>query len=227
MHSTPVLYALKTAENNMPFHFYHIIELTAALTGLALVRRSWPAPFTALLLLTILTVPVEITGAVMWPCFRLYNTWLYNLFSPVENLFVLYCFYRLLSNAKFKKLVLFLMPGTVLATVITYLFHNSFFTYNHHAKIIYLIAWVLAGSLSYVDIALKDDAVAVGKKPLVWLASGILFYSVLFILRMISYKMYISYPSLKNLQPYLNNISIGFMYLGCTAAFICQYREMK
>jgi hypothetical protein len=174
-----------------------------------------------LLLFLGLTFCVEVVGYFLAVKYR-DNAWLYNIFSPIECLVVLYFMFGALVKRKLKQVLFYSIPLMVVATILTYSIQPDFRVYNHYARTIYLVLWIIACGFFFIDVMINDNRMSLLKQPGFWVATGILFFSVIFIVRISIYKMITILPSYKIIIYYFNIVATTFMYVGFAGAFICQ-----
>jgi magnesium-transporting ATPase (P-type) len=115
----------------------------------------------------------------------------------------------------------------IIATLITYIIQPDFTVYNSYARTIYLVLWIVACGLFFIDVMLNDNRVSLVKQPGFWLATGILFFSVIFIILISLYQIFTTLPNYKIFFRYFIIVANTFMYVGFAGAFICQHIATK
>ncbi len=201
--------------------YHHYAELLAFVAGCLLIRHGWPAPFKWLVFLGGLTFLVEIAGHIMWTKYQLYNNWLYNLFLPIQCSFFLLFFYATSYHRKVKKVIVGLMIIMLVGIVISYSYHQSFYMLNSYASTLYLLLMLIASCLFYVDAIINDLEISMIKQPAFWVAVGLLFFTVVFILLFALWAVNIKIPHYKVVLKYSIIAANTFLYGGLIVSFIC------
>lgn len=201
--------------------YHHYIELLAFGIGVACYERNWLMHYKVLFILTGLTCLVEIFGGIMAAKFG-NNNWLYNIFSPIECLLILYFFSCIIIKRNLKGVVIYFIPFVLLATFITYYINPTFMEYNSYARTIYLVLWIMCCGFFFIDVMVNDSTLSLIKQPGFWLATGVLFFSVIFITLISLYKTFLTLPNHKIIFQYFIIVANTFMYVGFAGAFICQ-----
>ena len=157
----------------------------------------------------------------MWVKFRLNNNWIYNLFLPLQCLCILYIFYKVSVNQTIKKMNLILMICMFTGTVITYFIHRSFIFLNSYASALYLILMLISAGCFYIDAIVNDVETSLVKQPAFWLATGLLFFCVIYILIFALWAIIEKLPYYKRILFDSNIIANSFMYGGIIICFLC------
>lgn len=201
--------------------YHHYIEIVTLFIGLSCFNKAWNLPYKILLLFIGLTCLVEITGYYISQRYG-NNSWIYNIYSPIECLVILYFFNRVILKRKLKDIVSFTIPLMIIATVITYGIQPNIMVYNHYAHSVYLVLWIIVCGFYFMDVMVNDNRMSLTKQPGFWLASGILVFSVLFIILINMHTMIQLLPNKRTIISYFIIIANTFMYVGFAGAFICQ-----
>jgi hypothetical protein len=201
--------------------YHHYIELVAFSVGVACFNKNWLPYYKVLFFLVGLTCLVEMAGSMMSYEFG-DNNWLYNIFSPIECFIILYFFSRIILKRRLKELIFYSIPIMVVATCITYMVQPNFMVYNSYARTIYLVLWIIASGFFFIDVMINDNRMSLVKQPGFWLATGILFFSVIFIVLISMYKIFKILPNYKIIINYFNIVANTFLYVGFIGAFLCQ-----
>ena len=201
--------------------YHHYIELLAFGIGVACYKKTWLIHYKILFLLAGLTCLVEILGGILASKYG-DNLWLYNIFSPIECLVILYFFSRIIIKKKIKHVIAYSIPMVFISTLVTYLIHPTFTEYNSYARTIYLILWILSCGFFFIDVMINSNTMSLIKQPGFWLATGVLFFSVIFITLISLYQIFSTLPNHKVIFKYFNIVANTFMYVGIAGAFLCQ-----
>ncbi|HWK02014.1 MAG TPA: hypothetical protein VNS58_00185 [Puia sp.] len=204
--------------------YFAVVYLSCFLTGCLLVRKSWPLECKLLVLLSGLTLLVEM---VVGLCVvrRIDNLWLYNFFTPVECGFIIYIYYRASVHPAIKRLNVLLLGLLPVSIGMAYWLHPVFNRFNEMAGLVYLFFELLAACSFLIDALLNKSDTPPGRQPLFWMACGVLIYSCIFtvISAVEDHKLKIPY-SLYMLYSFVGNTSL---YAGFIACFICLHRARR
>ena len=201
--------------------YHHYMELFAFSVGVACFNKEWLPYYKVLLILIGLTCLVELAGSMMSYKFG-DNNWLYNIFSPIECLLILYFFSGIIQKSRLKEMVFYSIPLMIVATCITYIFQPDFMVYNSYARTIYLVLWIIASGFFFIDVMINDNRLSLIRQSGFWLATLILFFIVIFIILISMYKIFKILPNYKIIINYFNIVANTFMYVGFIGAFLCQ-----
>ena len=206
--------------------YHHYLELGSFAVGLICLNNRWTFCYKVLLFFAALTFMVELLGHQLAFKFE-NNNWLYNIFSPFECIVILYFFSQITREKKMRKIILSFIPIMLLATIVTYILRPNFFVYNSYARTVYLVLWVLTCCFYFVDVMINDNRVSLIKQPGFWIATGVLFFSVIFIILQSLYNIFTTLPNYKIIVRYFIIVANTFLYVGFAGAFICQHIATK
>jgi len=201
--------------------YHHYAELIAFLAGCLLLNSKWPAHFKWLVALVGLTFVVEIAGHILWTRYRMYNNWLYNLYLPIQCLAFLLFFIKSSTHQviiKVQKSLLWLMLA---GTIITWILHRNFWLLNSHGSTVYLFLMLVASCLFFVDAVVNNVEVRLVKQAPFWVAAGLLFFTVVFILFFALWLVNFTVPYYNTVFSYSVIAANTFLYGGLIASFIC------
>jgi len=201
--------------------YHHYFELAASLTGLITFRKHWPAYAKALLVLAGVTFGIELYAQYLWSNLHKQNHFLYNLFLPFQCFVVLFAFSRLLINNSLLLVNRMLIAVFFTGTVAAYIYYPTFVNLNYFASTLYLVLMIIASGCFFLDIAMNSINVPLIRQPVFWLATGILVFSVTFVIRMAFWTYLASLPNINAIIFVTNIISNIFFYGGLIGFFIC------
>jgi hypothetical protein len=204
--------------------YHHYAELFAFLVGCFVVKKQWTIQFKWLVVLAGISFFIELAGHIMWTRYSLNNNWIYNLFLPVQCFIFLYFFYKTMVQKVVRKIVGFLMGAMIAGTVISYFYHGSFTMLNSYASTLYLFLMLIASCLYYLDTIINEVEVSMTRQPSFWVAAGLLFFTVIFILLFALWAVNIKIPYYKVVLNYSVIIANTFLYGGLIAGFLCLHK---
>ncbi len=201
--------------------YHHYAELIAFIVGCVVLKKYWLREYKILVLLAGITFLVEISGHVMWIKFHQNNNWLYNIFLPFQCFCFLFLFYKAAIYKSIKHinyaLLIFLFAGTA----ISYCFHRNFIFLNSYASTLYLVLMLIASGCFYIDAILNELEIKLVKQPPFWVATGMLFFTVIYILIFALWNELIKVPYYKLILFYSTIVANTFLYGGLIACFLC------
>ena len=203
------------------FQYYNYIEIAALLTGIWLFSKTWNTAYKLLLVFVAITVVIELAGIYINMVLHQHNTWLYNLYVPLQGVLLLSIFSRIVQLAFIKKTINSLIAIFLVSVVISYYIQPDFLSLNNHALVISLVCFCIASSLFFIDVMRNNSTLPLTKQPGLWFATGVLMMSVLFICRFAFWNLVRLTPIYKQMLGLLINIADTFMYLGIIVTFIC------
>lgn len=199
---------------------HHYIELFAALSALFLFQPKWGGHYKLIIVLLVTTFCVEYCGYLMSREFKVNNNWLYNIFLPFQCFCFLYFFYResfSRDSARAHLVLLWLIP-TVL--IISYAIHRDIIFLNSYAANLFLILMLLASGIYFIDAVMHSRIKMVAHPPF-WIASGLLFFTVSYILIFSLWSIITTILHYKLILAYTNIIANLLLYGGIIASLIC------
>jgi glucan phosphoethanolaminetransferase (alkaline phosphatase superfamily) len=121
----------------IPFYVYDIILISCFLTGCKLVRKNWSLEYKLLVVLSGITVLIEISEQEWYYVLQHHNDWIYNLFLPLECGCLLYVFYRASLHPVIKRLNAVLLMLLPVGAGILYSMYPYFWKCNDHVAFIW------------------------------------------------------------------------------------------
>jgi hypothetical protein len=162
------------------FVYLQGLYLTCALTGCFLVRRNWPLSCKLLVALSCVTLVVELVA--MYCFFRRINyANLYNAWAYVEVGTIIYIQFRAAAHTWAKRLLILLLVTLTATTVAFYLLLPAFPRLSGHFLMFFLFLQLIATCAALVDILQDTSDRRLSAQPAAWLATGMLFYSSIFL----------------------------------------------
>lgn len=200
---------------------FHLLEITAFLTGCLLWKKDWPLQFRQLVVMMGLTVLVEIVAHFL--VIRYHNSvWLYNLFMPVECASFLYVFFRGAVHPAIRIVNRCLLAAIIPVLVISFLAQPHLLLHNKFRYIIFLFLELLAACSFFIDLLSGGESVYLLRQPLFWLAGGIVPFCCVHIVLFSLLNYFIPMPQIYYVSWTL--VANAFLYSGVTACFICLRR---
>lgn len=203
---------------------HYFLEFTSLFLGCMLVKRSWPFPYRLLVAFKCVEFSISVLSMVWSTTMHQSNHWIYNLYNPVECIFILYIFYSAAMHRDIKRLNLLLMGAVPPLLLVAYLLSPVFFSLNIIASTGCWFLLLLSSCGAYVDLLLDKESLSLFRHPLFWLAGG----GVLYAISMIIY--YITWEYSKKMIfyrffyfDYFGGICL--LNLSIIACFVCVYRQ--
>ncbi|HEX9510713.1 MAG TPA: hypothetical protein VF939_09525 [Puia sp.] len=167
---------------------HYFLELASLFFGCVLVQKSWPAPYRLLVVFKCVEFSIAVLSMLWSSLMRQSNHWIYNLYNPVECIFLLYIFYRAAMHGVIKRLNLILL-ATVLPLILAgYVLSPNFFSLNIIGSAGCFLLLLLSSCGAYVDLLLDKGDLPLFRHPLFWLAGGVLMYGICMVLYYITWE---------------------------------------
>jgi len=193
------------------------LYLSCASTGSFLVRRNWPLSYKLLVALSCVTVVVELVAMY---CFlrHINHAGVYNAWAYVEVGTIVYIQLREAVHTWAKRLLILLLVVLTATTVALHLLLPAFPRLSGHFLMFFLFFQLIATCAALVDILQGTSDRQLSAQPGLWLATGMLFYSSLFLVLHI---WGFFFTNEANKYFYIFSFAANtFMYGGFIAAFI-------
>jgi hypothetical protein len=201
--------------------YYHLLLLVCALTGSLLVRRNWPRWAKLLVILPWVTQVAEILA---WICLvnnvnkQFYHSW-YTIWAFLEALTLLYILSRGAILPSVKRLHRLLMMLSPVGLILYFILWPTF----AYIGLFYLSLELVAAGAVLIDILVDVSDTPMIKKPVFWLATGMLFFCSLYIVVLSLGRLLSTLPHDKY-WPF-SCFANTFMYTGFIACFIVLSRR--
>jgi len=193
------------------------LYLSCALTACFLLRRNWPFSYKLLAVLSCVTLAVEL---VVMCCFfrRIDYFGIYNVWAYVEVGTIIYIQFRQAAHTWAKRLLILLLVVLTATTVALHLLLPAFPRLSGHFLMFFLFFQLIATCAALVDILQGTSDRQLSAQPGLWLATGMLFYSSLFLVLHI-WGFFFTNEANKYFYIF-SFVANTFMYGGFIAAFI-------
>ena len=213
--------------NLLQYCIYDILLVSCFLTGCIVIRKNWPLENKLLLALTGLTILIEMIEQICFFFLKMtFVEWLYNCFTPVECASLVYIFYRSSEYPAIKRLNAVLLLLLPVGAGFLYYLHPLFITINDHVVVFYLFVELISACSIIIDLLLGQSQSPLTRQPLFWLASGMLFFSGLYIV-MVSIIFKLKMTNILFIYEILNQIiANSCMYAGFLIYFVRQHQVM-
>lgn len=206
-------------------NYHHYIQLGTLIIGIICFRKYWPVQYKLILVLVSISFFVEFYGSYLSYYPHKQNNWLYNIYVPIQAVLTLFITYKLVQIAKIKKVIVCLIFIFIIAFIITYKYHENFFTLNHYALTINLICCCIGVGVYFIDTMLNTVQIPLLHQPGFWFMAGVLLFSILLICRFAFWNLTLNNKDYSKIRFYLIIASNTFLYLGCIATFICSNKR--
>jgi len=201
--------------------YYLSLLLSCTLTGFLSVRKSWSLEYKLLVILSSLTFLSE-SACFLFIGLRIPFLWIQNLFTPVECTFILYILRKASVRPVFKRLHAVLLILLPIGIGVIYGLLPAFFKLDDFAALFYLFLELIAACTFLVDILLNKSDTPLGRQPLAWMASGMVFYCSIYAVMTAVTSFIAEIPLLYKLL--YSTVANTFIYAGFIACFICLRR---
>jgi hypothetical protein len=203
------------------FVFAHLWDFTLLITTVTLafaaLKRSSPFPYHVLAWMTLATLPVE-TASVMIAHYYHNNHWLYNLWNPLECLYVLLVFYSGATHPvarRINKVLLCLLPAGI---IIAFGVQPHFLKINIYALHFYFFCELICTCVFLIDGLVRSEDHTFFQHPLSWTAVGVALHCLISILCYGMWKFMLQWPM--NYYAGAMIIANALFYIGTMITFI-------
>jgi len=153
-------------------------EIAAFLISLLCYQTIKDKPLRWFIPFLLLIVIVELTGRYLMKEMHVVNSWLYNIFIPIEYFFYTYLFYCYINDTGQKKIIRILLMLIFPAAAINILFIQGFYNFNTNILIAGNCLMILLSCLFFVDLLRRDEQTQLLKLPMFWITVGVLLFNI-------------------------------------------------
>ncbi|MEO7264749.1 MAG: hypothetical protein ABIW38_07540 [Ferruginibacter sp.] len=165
------------------------VEVAAFIISLLCIKALRNKPLQWFIPFLLLVVIVEITGRFLRKEMHVPNSWLYNMFIPVEYFFNTYLFYAYFENIVLKKtakIILILIP---VAALVNMTFVQGFYNFNTNILFAGNCLMIILSCAFFIDLFKREEELVLWREPMFWIATGILLFN----LGELSYTLFFDY----------------------------------
>ena len=195
----------------------YILLITTVILAFRALKRSSPFPYHVLAWMTLASLPVDIISVVL--AYRYHNNhWLYNLWNPLECLYVLLVFYSAAIHAvarRINKILLCLLPVGI---IITFSVQPHFFQSNIYGMQFYFFCELISTCVFLIDGLVRSEDHTIFRHPLSWTAVGIALHCIVSLLCYGMWKYMLQWP----MGYYIGAMFVanGLFYMGTMVTFV-------
>jgi hypothetical protein len=106
------------------------------------------------------------------------NLFLYNSFGIIEYVLLPLMFQHKLANGKLKNSIKYIIGGVFLVYLINIIFIQGLYTFNSYTIIFGRIGLIFITLTFFFELLQKVETTSLYREPMLWISTGILFYSV-------------------------------------------------
>jgi hypothetical protein len=106
------------------------------------------------------------------------NLFIYNSFRIVEFALLPLMFQYKLTNGKLKHAIKYIIGGVFLVYIINLVFFQGLYVFNTYTIIVGRIALIFITLTFFFELLQKVETTSLYREPMLWISTGILFYSV-------------------------------------------------
>jgi len=152
-------------------------EIAALTISLVCYNSLKNKPLRWFVLFLFLVVVTELYGRHLRNELHEPNTWLYNIFIPIEFLFYGFIFTVQYLSRKFQKLAGILMTVFGFLVIVTFLLLKNMLVLNTKVLIAGNILMIFCSCLYFVDLLNQDIVFNLHKLPMFWISTGLLIFN--------------------------------------------------
>lgn len=183
--------------------------------------------------LRLLSLYLTITTLKEFVCiYYSYNQWhnihIYNAFRIVEFFIMPFIYYKAFTNKKFKEITKYAIVLITSVYLVNLLFIQGPFKFNTYTIITGRISLIIITLLYFFELLQKVETTSLYREPMLWISTGLLFYSVGSFLIHGLYDLHSNFPpDLSRKIWAINSILNLFLNLIYSIAFLCKPRSQK
>jgi hypothetical protein len=200
--------------------FGDLVAFSTFVIGWLFAWKGSAMPFKLLIWLASVRFVVEFAGEVWVARMHNSNNWMYNLYFPLETFGFLYIFYRSALHPVIKRMNAGLLIAVIPILITAYILHPSFVMLNTDALIFHSFLLMVAAGCAFFDMLLDKRPVQFVRRPLFWLACGVVICGGANIMVYMSWefskKMILYFPF-----AYMYMIAYNLLSFSIIACFIC------
>jgi hypothetical protein len=159
------------------------------------------------------------------------NAFLYNIYLPLEGLFMSVFLYRLLQPYGVKRWLLFGWTGLFLVLYFAESMSNRFARYSHQVVVLMSVVFVLASLYYFYRVLKSDQYIRLGSYAPFWWVSGVLLFYFGGAVTYVFFKYLLRTPAAVDIHYFVRYIIFKvlnvLLYGSWTYASICRYRQVK
>jgi len=157
------------------------LEWAAAIIGSRYRRRSWAPAYQLLVVLSWVTVVVEMIGFSLF-ILHIPSYWMYNVWAIVETGTIFYIQFLTAVNGWAKRALMGLLLILPVGSVICYIVWPVYVKENMPLMLFTLFVQLIGTCAVLIDILQNMSDKLLSEQPAFWLNTGILFYVCIFTL---------------------------------------------
>jgi hypothetical protein len=193
-----------------------LLIIATVILAFRTLKRTSPFPYHVLAWMTLASLPVDAASIVLA---RRYhdNSWLFNVWEPLECLYVLLVFYSATVHRvtrRINRTLLYLLP---VGTIITFGLQPHFLKMNLYGLQFYLFCDLISTCVFLVDGLVRSEDAAFFQHPLSWTAAGIALHCIISLLCYGMWKFVVEWPTFYIIAMFMAN---GVFFIGTMLTFI-------
>ncbi len=156
------------------------------------------------------------------------NIHIYNALSIVEFFIIPYIYYKEFTSIKFKNITKYAIIITSIVYLTNVLFIQGLFKFNTYTIIAGRLSLITITLLYFFELLQKVETTSLYKEPMLWVTTGVLFYSVGSFLVHGLYDLHSQFPMELNLKIWAINSVLNFMMnILFSISFLCADNENR
>jgi hypothetical protein len=210
-----------------PYNLF--IEVLCFFLALLLLKNSKAGLWNYFKVYMLITVVMEAAGWLLRSYWHVNNQWVYNIFAPVQALFLYWMFYQIYPKKFNSRLFLGACMALFAAVYIYECFQHPFTVFNNYSWIVFSFTIIIACGLYYYFL-LKDEAyMNLGVHPPFWFVTGLFIYFFSSSVCTLFFSELVRINVMENISlRYLLFILFNLILYGCWSyAFLCKYKQTR
>lgn len=157
-----------------------------------------------------------------------YNIHIYNPLRIVEFFIMPLIYYKAFTNKKFKNITKYAIVLITSVYLVNLLFIQGLNKFNTYTIIVGRISLIIITLLYFFELLQKVETTSLYREPMLWISTGLLFYSVGSFLIHGLYDLHSNFPADLSKKIWaINSILNLFLNLIYSIAFLCKPQSQK
>ena len=175
----------------------------------------------------LLTVLIETAGWLMRVYWKVNNQWIYNLFSPLQVLFLYWVFLKIYPDQSNRRRFMGICILLFSVVYIVECFYHPFTTFNYYSWIVFSFLIIITCGLYYYFLLKDEEYIHLATHPPFWFVTGVFVYFFCSSVCTLFFTQLVRINITQNISlRYLLFILFNFILYGCWSyAFLCRYKQ--
>lgn len=205
----------------MVLEYPQYCQLLAIIVGVVTYKQHQQFALKVLLIFCCITLSNEILAIITWEQYHKSTHILYNIYNVVRCACFIWLFKAAIEQVRYIKIITYITYIIIAISVASYYIHQSIFIYNAVVSEVFLIGYIICSGVYFIDLITNNSIVPLKHQPLFFIVIGILFYSLILVVRYAIWGFIGTVPNYDMLVKITNVISNTLLYGFIILSFLC------